>query len=130
MNRVSYVPPPNKQLYFEKVWQLVRQIPSGRVVTYGQITKLIPRTEDISDEDYKLSAARWVGLALAACPDDVPWQRVVNSQGKISHQSEAGKQKQLLLSEGVLFRKDKIDLNDYQWSGPGQPNQPVQGQLF
>ncbi|MFT4727364.1 MAG: methylated-DNA-protein-cysteine methyltransferase-like protein [Granulosicoccus sp.] len=77
-----------------------------------------------------MSAPRWVGLALSACSDDVPWQRVINSQGKISHQTEAGNQKQLLESEGVLFSKDKLDFNEYQWHVPVQSDEPMQGRLF
>lgn len=127
---MSYVPPPNKQLYFEQVWVLVRQIPYGRVATYGQITKLLSQPEGISTDDYQMSASRWVGLAMAACLDDVPWQRVINSQGKISHRPEAGKQKQLLEEEGVLFSKGKLDLDEYQWRGPGQSDEPRQGRLF
>lgn len=127
---MNYVPPPNKQLYYEQVWTLAQQIPYGRVATYGQISKLIPQPEDISAEDYQMSASRWVGLAMAACPDYVPWQRVVNSQGKISH-PEAGMQKKLLEEEGVLFSKEKLDLDEYQWRGPGQSDEPVrQGRLF
>jgi methylated-DNA-protein-cysteine methyltransferase-like protein len=127
---MNYVHPPNKQVYFEQVWILVRKIPYGRVATYGQIAKLLPQPEDISAEDFQMSAPRWVGLALSACPDDVPWQRVINSQGKISHQTEAGNQKQLLVSEGVLFSKDKVGLDEYQWRGPGQSDEPMQGRLF
>jgi methylated-DNA-protein-cysteine methyltransferase-like protein len=127
---MNYVHPPNKQLYYEEVWTLVRQIPYGRVVTYGQIAKILPKPEAITAEDFQMSASRWVGSAMAACPADVPWQRVINSQGKISHQSEAGKQKQLLEAEGVLFSKEKLDLHEYQWHGPGQSDVPVQGRLF
>ena len=127
MNRL---PPPNKEIYYEQVWALVRQVPVGRVATYGQIAKLIPKPEVVSAEDYKMASAQWVGLAMAACPDDVPWQRVINSQGKISPRAEAGKQKQLLQSEGVLFSYEKLDLREYQWMGPGQPDKPSQGQLF
>jgi len=130
---MNHVHPPNKQAYFEQVWGLVRQIPHGMVATYGQITKLLPRPENISAEDYQINAARWVGMAMSACPQDVPWQRVINSQGKISYRSEAAKQKQLLQSEGILFSKDKLDLNEYQWHGPGvEPEQlqSVQGKLF
>lgn len=126
---MSYVPPPNKQHYYEQVWSLVKQIPDGRVATYGQITKILPQPEGISEDDFQLSASRWVGLAMAACPNDVPWQRVVNSQGKISH-PEADKQRKRLQEEGVYFSKDKLDLSQYQWSGPGQGDGPRQGQLF
>jgi len=127
---MNYVPPPNRQLFNEQVWALVRQIPHARVATYGQISTLVPQPEGISCDDYKMSAARWVGLAMAACPNDVPWQRVINSQGKISHKSEAGLQKQLLEAEGVLFSNEKINLDEYQWRGPGQSNEPEQGRLF
>jgi len=127
---MSYVLPPNKLSYYEQVWTLVRQIPRGRVATYGQITKMLPQPEGVTKKDYQMSAARWVGLAMSACPPDVPWQRVINSQGKISYRAEAGKQKQLLQSEGILFFKDKLDLQEYQWGGPGSCAEPVQGRLF
>jgi len=127
---MSYVPPPNKERYYEQVWTVVRQIPYGRVATYGQITNILSAPENISAEDYQISAARWVGLAMAACPGDVPWQRVVNSQGKISHQAEPGKQKKLLEAEGVLFSMEKLSLDEYQWRGPGQSDGPQQGRLF
>lgn len=127
---MSYVYPPNQREYYNQVWALVQQIPPGRVATYGQITKLVPKPANIDDADYQLSSSRWVGLAMAACPDGVPWQRVINSQGKISHKTEAAKQKSLLEEEGVFFSKDKLDLNEYQWSGPGQSDGPRQERLF
>lgn len=126
---MNYTPPPNKQLYNEQVWEWVRQIPTGRVATYGQISKSLPKPDGISDEEFKLSASRWVGLAMAACADDVPWHRVVNSQGKISH-PDAGKQKQRLEDEGVYLVKNKINLVEYEWLGAGHAEQPTQGQLF
>jgi len=127
---MNYVPPPNKQLYNEQVWAHARQIPYGKVATYGQITKILPQPDNISPDDFKTSAARWVGLAMGACPADVPWQRVINSQGKISHRAEAGAQKQLLEAEGIIFLNEKVDLKEFQWRGPGQRDEPVQGQLF
>ena len=127
---MNYLPPPNKQVFYEQVWDVVRQIPYGMVATYGQITKLVPQPENISAEDYQSSAAQWVGLAMSACPDDAPWQRVVNSQGRISYKSAAVRQKRLLQSEGVLFSEDRLNLNEYQWRGPGQSVEPAQGQLF
>ena len=126
---MNYIPPPNEQLYYEQVWALVRQIPAGKVATYGQIAKMLPQPDDTSIDAFRLSASRWVGLAMAACPDDVPWQRIVNSQGKISH-PEAGKQKKLLEEEGVLFLKDKLNLSDYQWLVSEQSDGPKQGSLF
>lgn len=127
---MAYALLPNKQLYYEQVWAFVRQIPYARVATYGQIAKALPQPEGVNNDDYRVSAARWVGLAMSACPDDVPWQRVVNSQGKISHQLAAGAQKQLLEAEGVLFTQDKLNLRQYQWGGLGQSDTPQQGSLF
>ena len=126
---MDYVPPPNEQCYYEQVWKLARQIPCGKVATYGQIAKALHRPDDVSVDAYRLSASRWVGLAMAACPDDVPWQRVVNSQGKISH-PEAAKQKTLLEGEGIFFIKDKLDLRVYQWLVSESDDMPKQGELF
>ena len=126
---MNYISPPNEQLYYEQVWALVRQIPAGKVATYGQIAKMLPQPEDISIDAFQLSASRWVGLAMAACPDDVPWHRVVNSQGKISH-PEAGKQKKLLEEEDVFFSKDKLDLTEYQWLEGEKDGGSRQGRLF
>ena len=128
--RQPAAPPPDKQRYYEQVWVLVRQVPAGRVATYGQIAKLIPPPAGVSTDEYRLSAARWVGLAMAACPDDVPWQRVINSQGRVSPRPEAAKQRQLLQAEGILFANDKLDLNEYLWAGPGVKDNPVQSRLF
>lgn len=127
---MNYAPPPNKNLYDQQVWELVRQIPVGKVATYGQIMKTLPKPDGISDEDYKISASRWVGSALSTCPQDVPWQRVINSQGKISHKSGAAEQKHLLVGEGVIITNEKINLDLYQWHGPGEQVEPAQGSLF
>jgi len=126
---MNYIPPPNKQQYYEQVWALVRQIPYGMVATYGRISKILPKPVEISSEDYQFSASRWVGLAMAACPDDVPWHRVINSQGKISH-PEAGEQKKRLVKEGIFYSKDIVNLNEYEWCGAGQADKPRQSQLF
>ncbi len=129
---MNFLSCPDSDAYQSLVWAFVRQIPSGNVVTYGQIMKALPCPHGISPEEYQLSASRWVGAAMAACPDDVPWHRVVNAQGKISHMSSANEQKQRLIGEGVLFIKNRIDLAQCQWLGAGQNEQPlpVQGQLF
>lgn len=127
---MNYTPPPDTKRYYEQVWTVVRQVPFGSVATYGQIAKMLPAPENISCDDYQTSAARWVGLAMAECPDDVPWQRVVNSQGKISHRAELAKQKQLLEAEGVLIAGEKVDLDEYQWRESGQSGRPKQGRLF
>ncbi len=126
---MNYVPPPNKQMYYAQVWALVQTIPYGKVATYGQIAQMISQPDGVSAEEYQLCGSRWVGLAMAACNESVPWHRVVNSQGKVSH-PQAAKQKQHLIAEGVLFAKDKIALSEFQWSEPGQSSGPAQGRLF
>ncbi|MEW6404158.1 MAG: MGMT family protein [Chloroflexota bacterium] len=115
----SYSSPPNPQAYYQQVWEIARQIPRGKVATYGQIAKMIPPPIGVELEAYAAFAPRWVGGAMAACPDDVPWQRVINSQGKISEREGAERQRQLLEEEGIVFVKDKIDLKKYGWKGLG-----------
>jgi len=127
---MRYTSPPNQQAYYEQVWHLVRQVPQGKVVTYGQIAQMLPAPEGVELQEYKAFGPRWVGGAMAACPDDVPWQRVINSQGKISERPGAMRQRQLLEEEGILFVKDKVNLKVYQWHGPGQEDAPRQARLF
>jgi methylated-DNA-protein-cysteine methyltransferase-like protein len=121
--------PPNPQAYYQQVWELVRQIPRGCVATYGQIALMIPPPVGVEIEAYKAFGPRWVGGAMAACPDDVPWQRVINSQGKISERPGAERQRQLLEAEGIVFVKDKVDLKKYGWKGL-HDDTPVQKSLF
>jgi methylated-DNA-protein-cysteine methyltransferase-like protein len=98
-----------EQSYYKKVYELVRQVPAGYVVTYGQIAGVLgdPRR------------ARTVGWAMRACPEDVPWHRVVNAKGGLSTRS-AWKgfhpQRALLEDEGVAFDDDGlIDLESQGW---------------
>jgi methylated-DNA-protein-cysteine methyltransferase-like protein len=127
---MQFTSPPNQQAYHEKVWSLVRQIPRGKVATYGQIALMLPRPEGVDPESYRAFGPRWVGGAMAACPDDVPWQRVINSQGKVSERPGAQKQRELLGSEGIEFVKDKVDLKKYGWRGLGEADEPRQEKLF
>lgn len=118
-----FTSPPNRNEFNALVWELVRQIPVGKVSTYGQIADMIPPPAGMSVPDYRAWAARWVGGAMAACPADVPWQRVINSQGKISLRKGGGymKQRELLEAEGILFdQKERVDLDLYAWSGPSK----------
>jgi methylated-DNA-protein-cysteine methyltransferase-like protein len=116
---MPFTSPPSQQAYYEQVWNLVRQIPRGKVAAYGQIALMLPPPNGVEFEAYKAFGPRWVGGAMAACPDDVPWQRVINSQGKISERPGAERQRQLLEEEGVVFVKDKVDMKKYGWRGPG-----------
>jgi methylated-DNA-protein-cysteine methyltransferase-like protein len=101
---------PNEPRYRERVYDLVKQIPPGRVMTYGQIAALL-------GEGY---TPRTVGFVMhGADTKNVPWQRVINSQGKCS----TGKmtipvnlQQSMLEQEGVVFdAKERCDLNEYLW---------------
>ena len=88
---------------YEKIYALTLKIPHGRVASYGQIAREAGCTP------------RQVGYAMAALPfnSGVPWQRVVNSQGKISVRSrgEGDKdQRKLLEAEGVRF--DGVRVSD------------------
>jgi methylated-DNA-protein-cysteine methyltransferase-like protein len=115
-----FASPRNREAYYALVWEIVRQIPKGRVATYGQIGGMIPPPEGMNDKDYLAWAARWVGGAMANCPSDVPWQRVINAQGKISlRPGGAQKQRQLLEDEGLRFdAQERIDLKQCGWDGP------------
>jgi methylated-DNA-protein-cysteine methyltransferase-like protein len=95
--------------FYEAVYRLVRDIPRGRVMTYGQIAVILGQPR----------AARAVGYAMRASPGDVPWQRVINRHGGISPGGEPGRivvQRQMLEDEGVTFRgDDTCDLLVYRW---------------
>jgi methylated-DNA-protein-cysteine methyltransferase-like protein len=122
-----FTSPPHLREYYARVWAVVRLIPAGKVATYGQIAALIPPPGGMDPKSYQAFAPRWVGGAMANCPEGVPWQRVVNSQGKISlgRGSGASHQKELLESEGVQFdSRDRIDLKIYRWAGPEAEETP------
>jgi methylated-DNA-protein-cysteine methyltransferase related protein len=127
---MRFTSPPNPQEFNERVWQLVRQVPPGKVATYGQIALMLPAPAGVDLESYRAFGPRWVGGAMAACPDDVPWQRVINSQGKISERPGAEKQRLLLEAEGIEFVKDKVDLKKVGWGGLDEADRPRQETLF
>jgi methylated-DNA-protein-cysteine methyltransferase-like protein len=127
---MRFTSPPNQQAYYEQVWNLVRQIPKGKVAAYGQIALMLPPPNGVEFEAYKAFGPRWVGGAMAACPDDVPWQRVINSQGKISERQGAEKQRQLLEEEGIVFVNDKVDFKKYGWRGLVADDNSRQATLF
>lgn len=122
--------PAGQLAYYKQVWSFVRQVPTGKVVTYGQIAQSLPEPQTLDIDEQALPAARLVGSAMAASPADVPWHRVINSQGKVSNRPEANKQVQLLEAEGLSFLQGRIDLNEHQWLGSKQADQPKQHQLF
>ncbi len=100
----------NDKAYKEKVYELVRQIPPGRVMSYGQIAIFL-------GEGY---TPRTVGFVMhAADSEGVPWQRVINSQGKCSTGRltiPLNLQQEMLEQEGVVFSpKGKCDLSKFAW---------------
>jgi methylated-DNA-protein-cysteine methyltransferase-like protein len=126
----QFTSPPDPEAFNMRVWELVRKVPSGKVATYGQIALMLPPPAGVDFESYRAFSPRWVGGAMAACPDDVPWQRVINSQGKISERPGAQKQHLLLEQEGIVFVKDKVDLKKYGWGGMDEADMPKQEKLF
>src|SRR3954466_3421980 len=92
------------------VYEIVRRIPSGRVMTYGQLAEIL-------GEGY---TARTVGFVMHSADQTVPWQRVINAQGACS----TGRvivppdlQQRMLVSEGVVFNeKGRCDLARYRWT--------------
>ncbi len=108
------VPNPFRQ----RVYEIVRAIPPGRVMTYGGIAECIPPPPGMDWGAFARIRARWAGYALADCPDDLPWQRVVNARGEISSRPGHGPhvQRLLLEQEGVSFRKSgRLDLEQVVW---------------
>jgi methylated-DNA-protein-cysteine methyltransferase-like protein len=112
-----------------RVYAVVRQCPAGFVTTYGQVATLLgsPRV------------ARHVGYALAALAfneEAVPWHRVINSQGRISHRGDvkrATKQERLLEREGVVFDlRGRVDLRRFLYPYPDfrWPEDPVEPDGF
>jgi methylated-DNA-protein-cysteine methyltransferase-like protein len=100
--------------YREAVYKLVRQIPAGRVMTYGQIAYLL-------GEGY---TPRTVGFVMhGANEQDTPWHRVINSQGRCSTGRvviPADKQQRMLEAEGIEFNsRGRCPLERYQWSPGG-----------
>jgi methylated-DNA-protein-cysteine methyltransferase related protein len=103
---------PDSPRYRERVYEIVRRIPSGRVMTYGQIA-------DILGEGY---TARTVGFVMHAAGENDPWQRVINAQGSCSTGRvliPPDKQQRMLEAEGIQFdARGRCDLSRYRWTPP------------
>ncbi len=95
---------------YARIYAVVRRIPRGRVATYGQVAALAGLTR----------AARQVGYALHALSGSsaLPWQRVINSAGRISLPPDAGglEQRFRLIDDGVpVDEQGRVSLARYQW---------------
>lgn len=105
------------ETFYEQVYEFVRQVPRGSVVTYGQVALELGSP----------SAARAVGYALYFMPkpSDIPWWRVINARGAISYKgrgSSADQQRAMLDDEGVVFDADgRTNLKVYRWWPDGRP---------
>ncbi len=90
----------------ERVWQIVRAIPKGKVATYGQVAALAGMP----------AHSRLVGRILSQLPPGtrLPWHRVLNSQGKITNPNKDS-QRERLQAEGITPVNGRVSLRNYQW---------------
>ena len=100
----------NPRSTYELIWEIVRQIPRGKVATYGQVAA----------EAGLPGQARMVGYALHALSGTpgVPWHRVINASGEISFPKGSAayrRQRRLLRNEGIVFSKESLDLGRFGW---------------
>ena len=103
---------------YDRIYAWVRLVPPGKVTTYGRIAELVGGC-----------TARMVGYAMAALKSrstpEVPWQRVINAQGKISIHGDGfgnAMQRVLLEQEGVVFDENgRVDFSIFGWAGPEEP---------
>ena len=98
--------------FYSKTSEIIKDVPYGKVATYGQIASLAGSP----------SSARQVSWILHSSSEKekLPWHRIINSKGTISLKPGYGYelQKKLLQEEGIVFNsRDSIDLNIYQWNG-------------
>ncbi|MBV9215266.1 MAG: MGMT family protein [Acidobacteria bacterium] len=114
----------NEKAYRQRVYDIVRTIPTGKVMTYGQLAILL-------GQGY---TARTVGYVMHGADDGVPWQRVINSQGKCSTgrlTMPVNLQQELLEAEGVEFNAaGKCDLSKFQFHPEGFGSDDEQTSLF
>ncbi len=91
------------------VYVLVKQIPRGRVITYGQLARALKLR----------GGARAAGHAMAACPAGrgLPWHRVVGAGGRLLiREPYASLQRRLLETEGIRVVEGHVDWKRHQWS--------------
>lgn len=94
--------------FYQQVYDIVAQVPPGKVVSYGQIARMLGRPR----------AAREVGRAMRLCPEGLPWQRVVMKDGSIAGGGLPQMRQAMLEAEGVGFLPDgRVNMNHSRW-GP------------
>lgn len=103
---------------FDPVYQLVKQIPRGRVLTYGALARAVGLP----------GGARTAGRAMSATPrgKGIPWHRVLGAGGKILiREPYASLQKKLLESEGIKVMESRINLKQHHWTPPRKRLSPA-----
>lgn len=102
----------NKTNFYERVYEVARKIPYGRVTSYGAIARALGAAK----------SARMVGYALKNSPEDVPAHRVLNRNGVLTgkhHFPGTNLMQQLLENEGLVIIHDQVqDFDNYFWD-PG-----------
>ena len=97
--------------FFEQVYDIVRQIPEGKLISYGESARLLGAP----------GCARQVGWAMRVCPEDLPWQRVVKADGSIAGGGFAALRRAKLEEEGVPFLPDgRADMARCRWLRPDE----------
>ena len=113
--------PEHDNKLFARIYEVVNQVPPGKAASYGQIAQIVGAGCD----------ARMVGYAMAGTPEGsgIPWQRIVNREGKISLPGKGGEiQRMRLEAEGVTFdARGRIDMKRFGWQGPGQADEIAPG---
>jgi methylated-DNA-protein-cysteine methyltransferase-like protein len=102
--------PKKKPSFYARVYEIVEQIPFGKVTTYGAIAELLGMK----------GSSRMIGQALGALPEgsDIPAQRVINRIGALSGAHHFGgydRMRGMLLREGISFKDELVDLEKHFW---------------
>ena len=95
---------------YKKIWAMVEKIPQGKVATYGQMAAMAGYSKQ----------PRMAGYALYNLPPKtkIPWQRVINAQGRISFPKGSAayrRQRAKLKREGIVFIGGRVDLTRFRW---------------
>ena len=95
------------------VYRLVKQIPRGRVLSYGALGRILRLP----------GGARTAGRAMSACPSGkgIPWHRVLGANGKLLiREPYASLQRKLLESEGVIVTESRVNMKQHSWAPPSK----------
>jgi methylated-DNA-protein-cysteine methyltransferase-like protein len=93
-------------LFYKQVYEIVSEIPYGKVISYGQIACMLGRPR----------SARQVGWAMRVCPDNLPWHRVVKADGTVAGGMYADMRREMLMAEKVPFLEDgRVNMDVCRW---------------